>query len=154
MRCRSIRSGEQPRVAAWNRELQDDEGASPMSLEQAEARMRRWLQGPFDVVVFEFGSDPIGYALYRPTDPDQKEADGVYLRQFFIDPAHRRKGRGTEAMRLLLDEVVAGRRLVLEALSTNPIGQKFWQSLGMQVYSVTYELRRADASSSPVRTNE
>jgi len=43
-------------------------------------------------------------------------------------------------MRLFLDEIVRGRRLVLEALRSNPDGQQFWQSLGMTVYSLTYEL--------------
>ena len=57
-----------------------------------------------------------------------------------LPSAHRRFGYGTRAIRLFLGETVGGRRLVLEALNSNPIGQKFWRSLGMRVYSVTFEL--------------
>jgi ribosomal protein S18 acetylase RimI-like enzyme len=140
MRCRSSSPDDQALMAGWNRQLQIDEGATAMDLEAIEARLRRWLAGPYDAVVFELGSDPMGYALYRPTDADQKAPGGIYLRQFFIDPTHRRLGHGTAAIRLFLDEVVGGRRLVLEALSSNPSGQAFWKSLGMRVYSVAFEL--------------
>ena len=111
-----------------------------MNLDEIEARLRRWLSDAYEAVIFELDSEPIGYALFRPTDPDQKEPGGVYLRQFFIAPAHRRFGHGTRAIRLFLDETVKGRRLVLEALNSNPIGQKFWRSIGMRVYSATFEL--------------
>ncbi len=145
MRSRSIQPDDHPRVAEWNRQLQIDEGATPMEREPIEARLRRWLGGVYDGVIFEVDGDPIGYALYRPTDDDQKEPGGIYLRQFFIAAAYRRRGNGTRAMRAFLDEVVAGRRLVLEALNSNPAGQEFWRSLGMSVYAITFELRETAA---------
>lgn len=139
MRCRSINSDESSLVAGWNRQLQIDEGAAPMNLEAIEVRLRRWLSAAYEAMIFELDSEPIGYALYRPTDPDQAEPGGIYLRQFFIAPMHRRQGHGTNAIRLFLAETVRGRRLTLEALSSNPNGQEFWRSLGMRVYSVTFE---------------
>lgn len=140
MRCRSIKSGDESLISEWNRQLQIEEGASVMDLEEIEVRLRRWLSVNYDAVVFELRSDPIGYALYRPTDADMNDPDGIYLRQFFIARGHRRLGHGSTAIRLFLDEVVQGRRLVLEALNSNPAGQAFWRSLGMRAYSVTFEL--------------
>jgi ribosomal protein S18 acetylase RimI-like enzyme len=143
MHWRAFQTADHSLVTEWNRQLQIDEGASAMPLEAIATRLSGWLSGDYEAVIFELGSEPgqepIGYALYRPTDADQKESGGIYLRQFFIAPGHRRLGHGTEAIGLLLDEVVPGRRLVLEALNTNPNGQQFWRSLGMRVYSVTFE---------------
>ena len=145
VRCRSFESDDHSLISEWNRQLQIDEGAAAMELEAIETRLRRWLSGAFDVVIFESDSEAIGYALYRPTDPDQKEPGGIYLRQFFIARAHRRLGHGSAAIAVFLQEVVQSRRLVLDALSSNPAGQAFWRSLGMREYSVTFEFS-AEAS--------
>lgn len=140
MRCRSIKSGDESLISEWNRQLQIEEGASVMDLAEIEVRLQRWLSADCDALVFELRAEPIGYALYRPMGADRNEPRGVYLRQFFIARAHRRHGRGSTAIRLFLDEVVQGRRLVLEALNSNPAGQAFWRSVGMREYSVTFEL--------------
>ena len=106
-------------------------------------RLQRWLNADYDGLLFELGAGPVGYALFRPTDPDLKGPGGIYLRQFFIVPEHRRRGIGTQAFELFLNQRVGGRRLVLEALTSNPSGQMFWQSLGLTVYSTTLELAPA-----------
>ena len=103
------------------------------------ARLRRWLANEYQGLLFELDSRPVGYALFRPTDPDLKGADGIYLRQFFIAREHRRRGLGSQAFGLFVDHAVSGRRVVLEALASNPAGQAFWQSLGLRVYSVAFE---------------
>lgn len=131
------------RLATWNRQLQEDEGASVMGARECESRLRAWLGGHFTGVVFE-KAGPVGYALYRPTDPDSQGAGGLYLRQFFIDRQRRREGLGAEAFDLFVREILSGRRLLLEALTVNPIGQAFWRSRGLSEYSTTFELAAQD----------
>ena len=119
-----------------------------MALDAVEARLQRWLIDDYEGLIFELDSVPVGYALFRQTDPDLKEPDGLYLRQFFILREHRRRGLGTRAFRLFHNEALGGRRLVLEALVSNPDGEAFWRSLGLTLYSVTFELK-PDAAANP-----
>jgi GNAT superfamily N-acetyltransferase len=140
MRWRSVEPGDYQLVADWNRELQVEEGAAPMETPEISTRLQRWLSAEYEAMIFEVNSSSIGYALFRPTDPDPEGPGGIYLRQFFIAPAHRRTGNGSRAFRLFVREAVRGRRLLLEALETNPNGRKFWRSLGLHVYSYKFEL--------------
>ncbi len=140
VKCRAISSSDLDVVSEWNRRLQLDEGASPMEHPAILDRLQRWLDADYEGLLFEVAASPVGYALFRPTDPDLKGPGGIYLRQFFIVPEHRRRGIGTEAFKLFLKTHVGHRRLVLEALASNPGGQMFWQSLGLAVYSTTLEL--------------
>jgi len=112
-----------------------------MELDAIRARLERWLGEGYEGLIFESDSQPVGYALFRATDPDLKEPDGLYLRQFFVLRKHRRCGFGTRAFRLFQNDVLVERRLVLEALASNPDGRAFWQSLGLTPYSVTFELK-------------
>jgi GNAT superfamily N-acetyltransferase len=129
-----------PLLARWNRELQEDEGAAAMSAEALLGRLRRWLSSEYTAILFDSQETPIGYALFRRTDPDLKDPSGVYLRQFFVSRDKRRQGMGTRAMELLLADVLGGHRVILEALNSNPAGHAFWRSLGFQPYSVRYDL--------------
>ena len=131
------------RLASWNRQLQEDEGASVLSAGACESRLRAWLDGDYTGVVFE-KAGPVGYALHRPTDPDSQGAGGLYLRQFFIDRGRRRQGLGAEAFDLFVREILSGRRLVLEALTANPIGLAFWRSRGLSEYCTTFERAAQD----------
>ncbi|MEZ5560096.1 MAG: GNAT family N-acetyltransferase [Pseudomonadales bacterium] len=129
-------------LVPWNLHLQEDEGSEPMPLAEIEARMRRWLAADYRVVVFLSAGQRVGYALFRPTDPDLKGPNGVYLRQFFIARECRGEGLGHAAWTLLHTEVFpTGHKVVLEALRSNPGARRFWESLGFEAYSTTYELR-------------
>ena len=92
-------------LAKWNRQLQEDEGATVMSLEAIEARFREWFARDYKAVIFEEGN-PVRYALFRPCDPDS-EGPGYYLRQFFIDREERRKGYGKSAFHCLRENIFA-----------------------------------------------
>jgi len=140
LRSRSLRVSDRARIAVRNRQLQIDEGADAMEPADIALRLERWLAGRYDGLIFETEAEPIGYALFCPTDPDLKGADGIYLRQFFIAPEYRRAGNGGAAFRLFLEAVVRGRRVVLEALESNPGGQAFWRSVGLRPYSRAFEL--------------
>jgi GNAT superfamily N-acetyltransferase len=91
---------------------------SPAELEQ---RMARLLKGEYRAILFEDDDGrPSGYALYK------RDADWIYLRQFFVLPEQRRRGIGRAAFQWLQSNV-----------------WQFWRSMGFANYSITMELDRA-----------
>jgi len=96
--------------------------------------MAGWLKKDYLALIFEAGTIPVAYALYR------KEEDHIYLRQFFVDRKCRRKGHGKKAMRMLFEKVwPKGTRVVLEVLIHNRMGRAFWKSAGFKPYCLTLE---------------
>ena len=122
-------------LADMNHQLIRDEGhRNPMTITELEARMRGWLDGEYQAVLFERDGRSVGYALFR------HDADYVYLRQFFVRPHCRRQGIGRAAMSWLLANVWnEAVRVRLEVLVGNTAGIPFWRSLGFRDYALTLE---------------
>jgi GNAT superfamily N-acetyltransferase len=133
-------------LAALNHRLIQDEGhRNPMSVVELADRMRGWLGGAYVAHVFELAGAPVAYALWRD------DGDAIYLRQFFVDRAHRRAGVGRAAIRLLLDEVFPrNKRVTVDVLIGNDGGRRFWEAVGFRPYSLTLERLPPDAPSGPV----
>jgi predicted acetyltransferase len=116
--------------------IQDEGHRNPMTVPQLERRMRRWLRGEYRAVLFEVGPSPVGYALYR------RDAEGVYVRQFFVRSDQRRRGMGREAVRLLRENVwTPGTRVTVDVLRHNRRGLAFWKAVGFEEYALTLESR-------------
>jgi len=112
--------------------IQDEEHSNPMGVGELESRMREWLEGQYEAVVFEDDDGPVGYALWRP------EPEGIYLRQFFIRRDHRRKGLGRAAIQWLRENTwrqVA--RIRLDVLVGNARAISFWHAVGFADYCTT-----------------
>ncbi len=96
MKCLNFRkptSDDVPLLAVFNQKLIEDQGhRNRMTLPELEQRMRRWLQAEYQAILFEHGSVPVAYALYR------EEPDMIYLRQFFVARQHRRSRVGRQAI--------------------------------------------------------
>jgi len=128
-----------PLLAPMNHRLIRDEGHSnPMTISQLEDRMRTFLTADgYEALLFyiqENDPTPLGYALYK------QEPDHLYLRQFFIEPAHRRQGHGKRAISHLLQNVWQSQNLLrVSCLTHNPTGLAFWRSMGFNDYSLTLE---------------
>lgn len=124
-----------PVLAPMNHRLIRDEGhRNPMSVAQLEGRMRGWLAGEFQVVIFEDQQTPVGYALFK------QEPEWVYLRQFFVEPERRRQGIGRAAIQWLLAHAWQGiGRVRLDVLVGNSAGIGFWRSVGFADYGLTME---------------
>ncbi|MDX2006739.1 MAG: GNAT family N-acetyltransferase [Meiothermus sp.] len=125
-------------LARMNKQLIEDERSrNPMTLEQLERRMARWLaRGEYQVELIET-ERPVGYIVYR-TSPDEfyPEQKVVYLRQFFIARECRRKGLGRAAIALWMESrVTECSRVILEVLAKNRAGLEFWRSLGFGDYA-------------------
>ncbi|HEU4431187.1 MAG TPA: GNAT family N-acetyltransferase [Myxococcota bacterium] len=136
MELRSASEADLPQLAAWNRELIEDEGAdNPMTVGQLELRMRGWLRGDYEAAVFEERGAPVAYALFRPDE------GGVYLRQFFVARAERRRGVGREAFALFRARCVPrGAVLALDVLIYNQRACEFWRAVGMREHAVGFRL--------------
>jgi ribosomal protein S18 acetylase RimI-like enzyme len=133
-----------PILTRMNRQLVEDEGHRNRFKPDAwfEERMRGFLTGGYDAVLFELAGEVVAYALY--TDhPDH--SDTIYLRQIFVDRARRRRGIGREAMRLLEEEIwPQGKRLTVEVLVGNQVARAFYEAVGFREYSLELEIAAAE----------
>jgi GNAT superfamily N-acetyltransferase len=106
-------------------------------VDELEQRMRHWLEGEYQAVLFEDGQGTAGYALYR------REAEGVYVRQFFVRPERRRQGIGRTAWAWLCENLWReSPRIRLDVLVGNAAGIQFWRSVGFEDYCLTMEVIR------------
>lgn len=122
-------------LATMNERLIRDEGhRNAMTRGQLKDRMGSWLQTDYSAVIFESNARVAGYALYRT------EADHTYLRQFFVEPAFRRRGIGCEALSWLRSNVWAdSTRLRIDVLVGNVEAIAFWRAVGFHDYCITME---------------
>jgi len=125
-----------PTLSRWNHQLIRDEGhRNAMTVPELEARMRGWLETDYKAVLFTSGDDRLGYALYR------FNPDGLYLRQFLILGAHRRKGIGRECFQILRQEIWPKNvRLIVDVLCHNTAAIEFWRAVGFADYALTLEI--------------
>ena len=94
-----------PLLVQMNQELIEDEGSSnPMTAEQLESRMRRWLQ-TWEVRLFLQETVVVGYTIYRIQKSEHDGKETVYIRHYYICRNTRRKGLGREALALLRQQV-------------------------------------------------
>ncbi len=135
MRYRSATAADVHLLAPMNHQLIRDEGhRNSMSVAELEERMRSWLAGEYQAVLFEDESGTAGYALFK------REPYRTYLRQFFVQPERRRRGIGRQAMIWLLENVWNDLpRIRLDVLVGNSSGIAFWRSLGFADYCLTME---------------
>ncbi len=137
MDYRTASESDLPLLAELNQQLIHDEGyANPMSVAELENRMRGWLIRAYTAVMFLNDGNVVGYALYRNDD------SGIFLRQFFICRAERRKGFGRAAVDLLLGRIWPdGAAVSLEALCANEAAIAFWRAVGFEDYALTLRRR-------------
>lgn len=105
-----------------------------MNLAQLTERMSGWLSAEYQAIIFELGSSPVGYALYR------REPDFIYIRQLFVLADHRRQGLGRQAIDWMHQNAwPAKSRLRIDVLVGNTTAHAFWKSVGFRDYCITME---------------
>ncbi|QHW29953.1 GNAT family N-acetyltransferase [Paenibacillus rhizovicinus] len=128
------------RLAQMNRQLIEDEGSeNPMNLAELEVRMRNFLETGWSCAIFELDREIAGYALFearpRPYDAARQE---VFLRQYFIAAEHRGRGIGRAGIELLETSAFPpDSPVVIDVLSGNSRGERFWRGVGFEPYAVT-----------------
>ena len=115
--------------------IQDERAPNPMSVPELADRMRTWLRGDYQAVIFELSAKPVAYALFRPSE------ENLYLRQFFVSRGHRRQGIGRRAIQLFREQVVSpGQALSLEVFVHNEAGIAFWRALGFRQHALSFRI--------------
>ncbi len=133
-------SNDVPTLAVLNRQLIEDEHSrNPMSLEELEARMRRWIEGDWSAVLISLDDQVAGYCLFQiRRDEYFPEQPVVYIRHYCIARGFRKRGLGREAFeRIVAEWFPAEATLELEVLESNPPGRAFWNALGFKPYCTT-----------------
>jgi len=113
-----------------------------MDLAALAERMRAWLAGQYDVILFTRGETIVGHAAYQIRYDEYLAQEGyVYLRQFFVRREARRQGIGRAAFRLLQNDFLpAGLPIALDVLEGNPGGRGFRDALGFRPYCIAMRL--------------
>jgi predicted acetyltransferase len=126
-------------LAELNHQLIRDEGhRNPMTVPELDQRMRSWLAGEYQAVLFEAEGGIAAYALFR------EEAEGIYLRQLFVVRHKRRQGVGRKAVEILRSQIwPRNKRLTVEVLVTNTNAVAFWRAVGYRDYALRLEIMPA-----------
>jgi GNAT superfamily N-acetyltransferase len=134
---RTATAADVPELAVLNAALIQDEGhRNTMTLPELEARMHKFLQDGYAVIMFIDNGQTAGYALY------DSNADGIFLQQFFIVEHARRKGLGREAVQWLCANAWQNsERVLLNVLLHNQRGIDFWRAVGFGDYCLLMERR-------------
>ena len=141
---RSATAADLPALARMNkRMIEDERNRNPMTLDQLRDRMRGWLGGGWEIVLFVEDEAELGYALYQHRkDEYYPENAEVYVRHFYVERGCRGRGLGTLAFQTLArTRFPVGCTVVLEVLATNPGGDLFWRRAGFELYCATLKLR-------------
>ena len=128
LRLRYASEADVPILARLNQQLVlDGLSPNPRSPAELEQRMRDWLAGEYRAVIFEASGEAVAYAVFRPS------VEGLYVQQFFVARAHRRRGVGRRAIELLREQVLPpGATLSLDVLLQNERGLEFWEAIGFR----------------------
>jgi GNAT superfamily N-acetyltransferase len=127
-----------PLIASMNAQLIEDEGSrNPMGLMELETRARGWLEdGSWRVEIAERDGGAIGYCVYQHRADEYDPAlPAVYIRQFFVHRSERSRGVGKKIFAMLAIGFPPRCRVVLEALASNPRGERFWTHVGFKLYA-------------------
>lgn len=123
-------------LAEWNHQLiRDERHRNSMTVEQLADRMKGWLHGEYQAVVYMMDGEPVAYALYK------MEPTLIYLRQLFVRRDKRRAGIGRAAFAILREQIwPRDIRLTVDVLCSNQAATAFWRSVGYRDYSLMLEI--------------
>lgn len=127
-------------LASMNARLIRDEGhKNAMTVSELATRMRNWLaQKDYEATILLVDGQSAGYALYAQND------DNLYIRQLFIEAAHRRGGLGRQLVNWVIDNVADPKCPIrIEVLSDNARGHAFWRGVGFNDYCTVMERQPA-----------
>ncbi|SRR6266511_970176 len=131
-----------PLLAELNHQLiHDEKHRNQMAVPELEQRMKDWLAGEYEAILFEDTGEVVAYALY------QEQREEIYLRQLFVVRHRRRQGIGRRAVRILRSEIwPKTERLTVDVLVQNEVALGFWRAMGYRDYCLTLEIMPADTT--------
>ena len=136
MTFRSATLDDCPRLAEMNHQLIQDEGhRNRMTIPELERRMKDWLSGEYQAVIYEDGKEVVAYTLF------QEQPDQVYLRHLFVVRHRRSQGIGRRAVEIMRSQIwPQNKKLTVEVLVANKRAVSFWRSVGYVDYALSLEI--------------
>ncbi len=120
--------GDVERLAELNKELIEDERhPNPMDTSQLTERMQGWLTTDYICYMAKEKGSIVAYCLYRD------DASHYYMRQLYVDRAHRRKGIATQLLDWLYENVWTDKKVRLDVLAHNEEAVAFYQRYGFRI---------------------
>ena len=115
-------------LAELNKHLiEDEQHPEPMDINQLAQRMREWLATEYICYVGKENGHIVAYCLYRD------DGDHYYMRQLYVDRAHRRKGIATRLLDWLYENVWTDKKVRLDVLAHNEDAVAFYKRYGFRI---------------------
>ena len=115
-------------LAELNKELiEDEQHPNPMNIAQLTERMRGWLATDYICYMAKEKGSIVAYCLYRDDESH------YYMRQLYVDRAHRRKGIATRLLDWLYENVWTDKKVRLDVLAHNEDAVAFYQRYGFRI---------------------
>ena len=115
-------------LAELNKHLIEDERhPNPMNIAQLTQRMKEWLTTDYICYVAKQKGCIVAYCLYRDDD------GYYYMRQLYVDRAHRRKGIATQLLDWLYENVWTDKKVRLDVLAHNEDAVAFYKRYGFRI---------------------
>lgn len=107
--------------------LEDEQHPDPMNITQLIERMKAWLATDYICYTAKQSGHIVAYCLYRD------DGGYYYMRQLYVDRAHRRKGIATELLDWLYENVWTDKRVRLDVLAHNEDAVAFYKRYGFRI---------------------
>ena len=115
-------------LAELNKRLIEDERhPDPMDIAQLTERMQEWLTTDYICYVAKESRHIVAYCLYRD------DGGYYYMRQLYVDRAHRRKGIATRLLDWLYENVWTDKKVRLDVLAYNEDAVAFYKRYGFRI---------------------
>ena len=116
------------RLAELNKCLiEDEQHPNPMNIAQLIERMKDWLATDYSCYMVKQDGHIIAYCLYRD------DGGYYYMRQLYVDRAHRRKGIATQLLDWLYENVWTDKKVRLDVLTHNEDAVAFYKRYGFRI---------------------
>ena len=116
------------RLAELNRCLiEDEQYPNPMNITELTERMKAWLATHYICYLAKKSGHIIAYCLYRD------DGGHYYMRQLYVDRAHRRKGIATQLLDWLYENVWMDKKVRLDVLAHNEDAVAFYKRYGFRI---------------------
>ncbi len=116
------------RLAELNKCLiEDEQHPNPMNITELTERMNKWLANDYTCYLAKENGDIVAYCLYKD------DGDHYYMRQLYVDRAHRRKGIATQLLDWLYENVWMDKKVRLDVLAHNEDAVAFYKKYGFRI---------------------
>ena len=120
--------GDAKRLAELNKYLiADERHPNPMNIVELTERMEEWLTTDYICYTVKDNGRIIAYCLYRD------DGGYYYMRQLYVDRAHRRKGIATQLLDWLYKHVWTDKKVRLDVLAHNEDAVAFYKRYGFRI---------------------